>query len=300
MGEYTIGKLSERSGVSVKTIRFYSERGLLAPKRVATSGYRYYSDDDLMRLHQIVGLRWVGASLNQIQELLDGKLSLSDVLSASHAYVVSELDRLQRLESQIVEAENALSEGEEAVWTHLYHLQEMMMTTPEDRQEWLEQWWRNKLLDQSTDTKVEPFVEYAKKAESNVNLSTSAKLIRTFVWTGSRDGERFDPMSLPHSPREAGLTTDASWEEWKDRLQKASLALKKVSAFNPEDTAYQTALRNWVRCFGPLTPKLISSFHDELQSSLNMSDEVTSNGTIPKEILHLLDGLRFLTRMLTR
>jgi DNA-binding transcriptional MerR regulator len=59
--QYSIGTLSRRSGVAVKVIRFYTDRGLLPPARIAPSGDRYDTDQQLARLHQIVGLRWIGA-----------------------------------------------------------------------------------------------------------------------------------------------------------------------------------------------------------------------------------------------
>ena len=97
MHEYSIGALSRKSGVSVKTIRFYTDRGLLPTAHVSAAGYRFYTDEALALLHQIKGLRWLGLSLRQIDDLLENQITLADVLTAQKAAIASELDSLRRL-----------------------------------------------------------------------------------------------------------------------------------------------------------------------------------------------------------
>lgn len=72
--EYTIGTLARRSGVPVKTIRFYADEGLLPPARVAESGYRHFREDDLTRLATIRTLKAAGFDLATIRRLLTGEL----------------------------------------------------------------------------------------------------------------------------------------------------------------------------------------------------------------------------------
>lgn len=48
---YTVKKLAELSGVSVRTLHFYDEIGLLPPAYVADNGYRYYEEEQLLNLH---------------------------------------------------------------------------------------------------------------------------------------------------------------------------------------------------------------------------------------------------------
>jgi DNA-binding transcriptional MerR regulator len=68
-----IGELSERSGVSRDTIRFYEKRGLLlASHREADSDYRVYDAGSLQRLAHIQQLKWVGFTLQDIANLLGG------------------------------------------------------------------------------------------------------------------------------------------------------------------------------------------------------------------------------------
>lgn len=73
---YLIKKVSEISGVSVRTLHHYDKIGLLSPGK-NENGYRYYSDDDMSLLQTILFYKYLGFSLRQIKELLrqgDGEL----------------------------------------------------------------------------------------------------------------------------------------------------------------------------------------------------------------------------------
>ena len=57
---YTIGRLSKATNVTIRTLRYYDELGILKPARVAETGYRYYDTSALMRLQQITALKHQG------------------------------------------------------------------------------------------------------------------------------------------------------------------------------------------------------------------------------------------------
>lgn len=67
-----IGEVSKLAGVSIRTLRYYDEIGLLCPKTLE-SGYRVYDDADLERLWQILFCRDLGFSLETIHQLVFGK-----------------------------------------------------------------------------------------------------------------------------------------------------------------------------------------------------------------------------------
>lgn len=77
-----IGALAERSGVSVKTIRYYSDRGLLPPTEVSAAGYRLYDEAARARLELIRTLRALDLPLAEIGRLLAGDLEGGDALRA--------------------------------------------------------------------------------------------------------------------------------------------------------------------------------------------------------------------------
>jgi Hg(II)-responsive transcriptional regulator len=68
--EYTIGKLAKESGVTVETVRFYEQKGLInrpSPK----SGYRKYPFDDIVKIKFIKRTQELGFTLNEAKELLE-------------------------------------------------------------------------------------------------------------------------------------------------------------------------------------------------------------------------------------
>ena len=66
---FLIKKVSEISGVSVRTLHHYDELGLLSPKK-HENGYRYYSEDDMSFLQMILFYKYLGFPLKQIKDLL--------------------------------------------------------------------------------------------------------------------------------------------------------------------------------------------------------------------------------------
>jgi DNA-binding transcriptional MerR regulator len=78
---YRIGELARLTGVSVKTIRYYSDLGLLPPAAVRASGYRLYSDDDRARLALVRTLRDVGVDLASIRRLLESDAGAAETLA---------------------------------------------------------------------------------------------------------------------------------------------------------------------------------------------------------------------------
>ncbi len=67
---YTVKKFSELSGVTVRTLHFYEEEGLLAPAYYGSNGYRYYEEKELLQLQQILFFKELGFTIKQIKKVL--------------------------------------------------------------------------------------------------------------------------------------------------------------------------------------------------------------------------------------
>src|SRR5262245_40217907 len=65
-----VGELAQRTGLTVRTLHHYDEIGLLSPSQRSPSGHRMYGEREVVRLQQIVSLRQLGFSLEQISECL--------------------------------------------------------------------------------------------------------------------------------------------------------------------------------------------------------------------------------------
>ncbi|MEA2370216.1 MAG: hypothetical protein QOH12_610 [Solirubrobacteraceae bacterium] len=98
---YTIGELARRSGTSVRTIRFYSDTGLVPPAGRSEAGYRLYDDDGVARLDLIGTLRALDIDLATTRRVLAREAELGDVLRA-HAAALDAQIRVLRLRRAVL------------------------------------------------------------------------------------------------------------------------------------------------------------------------------------------------------
>ncbi len=114
---FKIGEFSRFTRVSVKTLRHYDEMGLLRPRVVDRfTNYRYYSADQVPRLNQILALRELGFSLEQIGRLLDAELSPEQLRGMFLSKRTEIVARLREQEEQLGRVDAYLSQlaGEQA------------------------------------------------------------------------------------------------------------------------------------------------------------------------------------------
>ncbi|WP_328994881.1 MerR family transcriptional regulator [Kribbella sp. NBC_01245] len=100
---YSIGELARRTGLSVKTVRFYSDRGIVLPVDRSPAGYRRYDLNAVARLDLVRTLRDLGLDLATIQQVLDHEVSLTDVATA-HAEALAVQIRTLRLRRAVLTA----------------------------------------------------------------------------------------------------------------------------------------------------------------------------------------------------
>ena len=95
---YTVKQLSALAGVTPRTLHYYDQIGLLKPTRIAENGYRYYGDESLLRLQQILFYRELDMPLDEIKRIM-GRHDF-DVLGALHSHrdaLKKQVTRLNRL-----------------------------------------------------------------------------------------------------------------------------------------------------------------------------------------------------------
>ena len=119
---FKIGEFSKVSQVTVKTLRYYNQIGLLQPAEVDRfTGYRHYSASQLPRLHRILALKDLGLSLDQLGRLLEDDLTPDQIRGILRlkqveirAQVTEEQARLARVEQRLrqIEREETMSTQE--------------------------------------------------------------------------------------------------------------------------------------------------------------------------------------------
>ncbi|WP_308637432.1 MerR family transcriptional regulator [Paenibacillus silvisoli] len=70
---WKVGELSKLTGLTIRTLRFYDQIGLFSPSALTESGHRLYDESDLSRLQQILSLKELGLSLEEVKAVLTGE-----------------------------------------------------------------------------------------------------------------------------------------------------------------------------------------------------------------------------------
>ncbi len=94
-----IGELAWRAGTTMRTVRYYEERGLIAPAGRTKGGFRLYEEDELRKLHLIKTMQAIDMPLAQVKAFFDerqrGKVA-SEVAPAIQRVLLSQLEEMDR------------------------------------------------------------------------------------------------------------------------------------------------------------------------------------------------------------
>ncbi|MDF2836503.1 MAG: MarR family transcriptional regulator, partial [Paenibacillus sp.] len=95
---YTIGAFAQITGTTERTLRFYDRKGLLKPGGRNAQGHRYYQEEDLIRLQQILTLKFLDFPLGEIGEHLDGSgRNLAGTLDLQRGMLLQKREQLDKM-----------------------------------------------------------------------------------------------------------------------------------------------------------------------------------------------------------
>lgn len=95
---YTIKKLADLAGVSVRTLQYYDDIGLLNPSRVKSNDYRQYGETELLKLQQILFFRELDFPLLEIKKIISSShFNMQEALKDQRKLIELKKDRLQKL-----------------------------------------------------------------------------------------------------------------------------------------------------------------------------------------------------------
>ena len=97
----TIGELARAAGLTAKTVRFWSDQGLLPPAARTPAGYRLYDPGALARLGLIRTLRDLGVGLADVRKVLDREITIGEV-AALHAAALEVQVRTLRMQQAVL------------------------------------------------------------------------------------------------------------------------------------------------------------------------------------------------------
>ncbi|MGO4884202.1 MAG: MerR family transcriptional regulator [Bryobacteraceae bacterium] len=213
---YKIREFAQLSGVTVRALHHYDRLGLLCPNRTY-NGYRTYREQDLMRLEQIVALKYVGMPLRRIKTLLerDGR-EIAGALRKQRTVLEAKRDLLDQAIRAIRQAEMAAAAGQRpdaAILTQIIEVMEMQNDAE----------WPLKYYDEAAQAKI---AERGKTWSPELQEQVSRRWLELIRDVEAALGE--DPAG------EKGQALAARWtglvEEFTGGHPEVSAGLKKLYA----------------------------------------------------------------------
>jgi DNA-binding transcriptional MerR regulator len=109
-GYMTVGEVTKKVGTTVRTLQYYDKEGLLSPSAESEGGRRLYTDKDLVILHQILSLKSLGFSLNDIKQRLIPLETPTDVATALTKQADSIQEKIEQLTASLTAIEQLKTE----------------------------------------------------------------------------------------------------------------------------------------------------------------------------------------------
>ncbi len=124
-GYYSSGEFARMAHVTVRTIRYYDSQNILKPSLVTETGARFYTEKDLARLQQILLLKYLGFSLDDIKELTIDDADyhfLLESLNIQLGLVRDRIEQMQLVEKAILDTSKAIQSEKSIDWSQMLHL----------------------------------------------------------------------------------------------------------------------------------------------------------------------------------
>ncbi|MED1865955.1 MerR family transcriptional regulator [Fictibacillus nanhaiensis] len=121
MSLFSTGKVSKQYGVSVRTLRYYDQIGLLLPSIKSESGSRLYTREDLQLLEKITLLKSLSLPLTEIKKIIS-EVTIKDILTVQKKDVQTQLDQFHSAFEKINTLLHILELQGELDWEHILSL----------------------------------------------------------------------------------------------------------------------------------------------------------------------------------
>ena len=184
---FTIGEFVQKSGVSVRTLRYYDSIDLLKPSDYTDGGHRLYSKEDLTLLQEIKALQFLGLSLKDIKNMLEAHTVKGEILIKSLTYQ-KKLFEAKKLEianiisdlSHLIE----ITEDEEIVNVNVFCSMLQKLIFEEDNEKWLKENFSKDIND--------TLLTITKQEEVNLDKKWSSVLakIKQLVFTKAKPSSK--------------------------------------------------------------------------------------------------------------
>jgi MerR family transcriptional regulator, thiopeptide resistance regulator len=260
---YYISEFAQKASVSIRTLRYYDNAGLLSPSRYTEAGYRLYSDDDLLTLQQILALKFLGFSLEEIKAFLrSGPQRLQEVIAVQRAMMQERRVQLDNIIQALDETEKLLQERQ-CDWESIVRV--IRVIQMEQNKEWINKYFT-------------PEQQQAMKQLSEQSYSPAAKekMAQRSEWT-EEDQRRADQQWGAVQVAVKRLTAEGADPASAEAQAVIEQEQGLVAGFTQGDPEIRDGLKQWWKNFGALSDeqKPFAAFYtQEEQAFLDKARQV--------------------------
>ncbi|WP_211658929.1 MerR family transcriptional regulator [Phytoactinopolyspora halophila] len=269
----TIGELARRTGLPVKTIRYYADIGLVPPTDRSPGGYRQYDATAVARLDFVRTLRELDVDLASIQAVLDRTLSLSD-LAARHAAALDAQMRIVRTQRSVMRAVAQMGIDDEK---ELVVMNKLAQLSAAERQRIIDEYWDEvfdgldvdpevaskmrsvqiELPDEPSQEQIDAWIELAELVRDPDYRQRSREMAR-IAHDARSSGEQVAPSAAEQRELFARMTSvvqplrEAGVEPESERAQRAIGELAEAFAAargTADDTEFRAQLADEISTF---------------------------------------------------
>ena len=238
---YSTGRFAQRASVSVRTLRFYDRAGLLEPSARTEAGYRMYTDEDFPRLQQVLALKFIGLSLDEIKRCLAaGPARLQASLGQQKAMLREKRAQLDAILQAIEEAERQLEAEPSTIESVVRVIEVIQMQQQND--------WVSKYLTPEQQQTMQQLSEESYSEEARQKLAARGP------WTEAdqaRASEQWAWIAV-ELKRLTAAGADPAGEEaqsWAARFNGL------IAEFTQHDKAISEGLQTWWKKYNELPPE---------------------------------------------
>lgn len=216
--------------MSVRTLRFYDQVGLLSPSRRTESRYRLYSDSDLVRLQQILALKFLGFSLEEIKAFLNASPSgFREALTQQKAMLRERREQIGTIIQAIERAEQVVqTDGND--WDSLVNV--IRAIQMDQNRDWVKKYF--------TDEQIKTMDEISRTSYS----ASAREKLSAREWT-EEDQSRVDEQYNALYAGVKRVVAEGQEPSSTEAQELAGQAVALLKAFTLNDPEIEAGLANW-------------------------------------------------------
>ena len=231
MRRYSTGRFARRASVSVRTLRFYDRAGVLVPSARTEAGYRVYTDEDFPRLQQVLALKFLGLSLDEIKRCLAaGPGRLQESLGQQKAMLRERRAQLDAILQAIEEAERHLEDEQSGLESVVRAIEVIQM---QQQQDWVSKYFTPEQRERMQRLSEEAYSEEAR-----------AKLAARGPWTEADQQRASEQWAQVGSELKRLLAAGADPAGSEAQAWAASFN-GLIAAFTQNDPEIEAGLSSW-------------------------------------------------------